>query len=106
MEPVVPQRGSSEPIKKFLDFFQSKSISNNENNFQNQLFHFQIFQLATSLKISPIVSLLLAKSHSYNIAREVMQFQPSNLLKSKACSIILWSYNDKAMKPFKCLHVN
>jgi len=60
MEPVVPQRGSCEPLKKFLDFFQSESISNNENNFQNQLFHFQIFQLATSITITrygfPLVS--------------------------------------------------
>ena len=42
----------------------------------------------------------------YNTTRKVMQFHPSNLLKSSACSSMLWIHTDDAMKPLECSSVN
>ena len=39
----------------------------------------------------------------YNVASKVVQFQPSNLIMSSACSIILWTHPDDAVKPLKCI---
>lgn len=42
---------------------------------------------------------------NYNITTKLTQCQPSNLLTSEACSIILCTHVNDAMKPLKCIEM-